>query len=180
MKDKVFPNIKHTHMKFTHLLQTKTGKLFLATGFTFPLFNNVQLALIIFMISFAADFATGVLASYIEVKNGTKKMPKSGRVFNSEEARRSTVKFVGYTMFILCAYGLEILFFNKSYSFSGLSTKSLTITEIAIGISTAFEMYSVVVENLKRAGFDILGQAKTISTSLSSIYKKITEQWQTK
>lgn len=177
MKTKEFPSTKRTYMKLQHLLQTNTGKLFLLTGFTFPLLNNLQLALLIFIGTYIADFATGILASYVEIKNGTKPMPKSGRVFSSEEARKTVVKGVGYALFILCAYGLEVVFFDKDVKLGQLSTKSFGLCELAIGFSTVIEMYSVLIENLKRAGWDIIGQVKGISTALSTTYNKLKSQW---
>lgn len=176
-EEKVFPNINKTYMKLNTLLQTNSGKIFLLTGFTFPLLNNIQLALLIFIGAYVADFGTGVYASYVEVKNGTKSRSKSGRVFNSKEARETLTKGIGYTLFILSALALEVVFFDKNIKLGDLSSKEFGLTELAIGFSTVIEMYSVLMENLKRAGWDILGQVKTISTSLSTIYTKIKGQW---
>lgn len=164
-------------MKISTILQSNTGKLFLASSFAFPLLNNLQLALIIFIGTYIADFLTGVLASYVEIKNGTKPMPKSGRVFSSEEARKTVIKGVGYALFILCSYALEIVFFDKDIKIGQMSTKSFGLCELAIGFSTVIEMYSILVENLKRAGFDILGQVKNISTTLSTTFNKLKSQW---
>lgn len=177
MKDKEFPSTKNTYMRLNSLLNTPTGKIFLVSSLTFPLLNNLQLALLFFIGAYIADFFTGILASYVEVKNGVKARPKSGYIFESKEARKTLVKGVGYTLFILSAFALEAIFFDNSMTLGNLSTKKFGLTELAIGLATVIELYSVLIENLKRAGWDILGQVKAISTSLSTTFTKIKEQW---
>lgn len=160
-------------MKLNLLLGTWVGRVFLASTITFPFLSNLQLSIIIFAIAFIIDFLTGWLASYIEIKNGIIEPPKSGYSFQSSEARKSAVKFVGYVLFILSALALESLFFDKKVTLSNLSTKSFGITELAIGFCTVIEMYSAVIENMTRAGFDIIKKVSKVIDSVKEFVEKV-------
>lgn len=169
-----FLNIyKHTYMKIKLLFSSWVGRIFLVRALAFPALSSVQIALLILLGAFIADFLTGWLASYMEIKRGEKVMPPSGFAFESAKARDSVVKAIGYIFLILGSLALEYLFFDKKFEFTNLSSKRLGITELIIGFCVAVELYSTVVENMKRAGFDIVGKATSAATTLWDMVRKI-------
>lgn len=160
-------------MKITSLLQTNTGKAFILTSLSFPLLSNTQLSLLIFLGAFVMDFLTGVLASYIEVKNKTRELPKSGYILESSRARETVVKGIGYTIFIMSALGLEYLFFDKAITLGSLSSKSFGLVDLAIGFCAIIEIYSTLIENLKRCGWDLIGKAQALTTTVWDLINKV-------
>lgn len=160
-------------MKFKLLFSSWAGRSCLISAFAFPVLNNIQLALVILLGAFIADFLSGWLASYMEIKRGEREMPKSGYSFESTRARESVVKAIGYIILILGSLALEHLFFDKKFEFSNLSSKSVGVTELIIGFCVAIELYSTMVENMKRAGFDIVGKVTNAATSLWDVFRKI-------
>ncbi len=165
--------LKHIFMKFIHLFQSWAGGVALFATVTLASFTTLQVLFIIFFAAVTFDFITGVLASYMEVKRGEVEVPKSGYIFESKRARSSGVKLVGYLSLILCVYIVNNIFFNKTFDFEYIKTKNLTLTEITIAICAAIEIYSAFVENLKRAGFDILGKISKIADSIWSVFRKV-------
>lgn len=147
--------------------------LVLLTSITFPLLTNIQWGILIFSAAFMLDFFTGWFASYIEIKNGDKVMPKSGYAFESVIARKSLVKGVWYILFIFSAYVLEMMFLDKKITAGTLTTKTFGFTELAIGFCTGIELYSTLIENGKRMGFDIIKKVETIADSFWALKKKI-------
>lgn len=161
-------------MKYEVLLSSFSGRMFLLSAFTFPIFNTLHWALILLLAAFIADFLTGWLATYQEIKRGEKPMPASGRTFESTKARDSVVKGIGYILLILGSAAIEYVFFDRKFQFNSLTSKSFGVTELVIGFCFAIEMYSTLVENMKRAGFDIIGKAGKLIDSFWSFKKKIT------
>jgi len=164
---------KHLFMKLLLLFQTWGGRILLSLTVLLSTFTTLQVLLTIFFIAYTVDFLTGVLASYIEVKNGTAVRPDTGFILESKKMRSSVVKLIGYTLVILLIYTVDSLFFNKTFNFSYLKTKTLTLTEITIGACIAIEAYSSIFENLKRAGFDIIGKVSTIADSIWKVFRKV-------
>lgn len=164
---------KHLFMKLLLLFQNWGGRLLLFFTLVLPTFTTLQVLLILFFIAYTVDFLTGVLASYIEVKNGTEDKPDTGFILQSKKMRSSVVKLIGYSLVILLIYTVDSIFFNKGFDFSYLKTKTLTLTEITVCACIAIEAYSAVFENLKRAGFDILGKITTIADSGWKLFRKV-------
>lgn len=159
--------------KLEILASSLTGRIFLFSAVTLPALSNIQLALILLLGAFIADFLTGWLANYMEIKRGDKPMPPSGRSFESKKARESVVKGIGYILFILGAASLEMLFFDRKFEFTKLSSKSFGVTELVIGFCFVVEAYSTIVENLKRAGLDIVGKVGNMADATWKLINKI-------
>lgn len=168
-----FYNYKTPTMKFSLLFATPIGRTFLLSAFTIPIFTSLQTSIIILLGAFVLDFLTGILASYIEIKNGSKPMPVSGFVFTSAKARDSIVKAIMYMVVILGAYALEYVFFDKKVGIKALSSRQFGITELVVCFCIAVEVYSAVVENGRRAGFDIIGKITGMATSLWDTFRKV-------
>lgn len=160
-------------MRIEILLNSSIGRALLVSAIAFPALNNIHIALLLLLGAFIADFFTGWLATYMEIKRGDREMPPSGRSFESKKARESVVKGIGYILLILGSTAIENIFFNRKFEFSSLSNRSLGVTELVIGFCFAIEMYSTLVENMKRAGFDIVGKVSAIADSVWGLIKKV-------
>ena len=109
------------------------------------------------MLFFILDFITGVIASYKEKRQKEKEDPslKKQSLISSDKLKLSAIKAFTYTSSILGVWGIEKVFFIKTFKFENISTQDLTVTLIFIGFCCAIEFYSIVFENFKRMGFDI-------------------------
>ena len=120
-------------------------------------FSTVQKALLLLLLFFILDFITGIIASYKEKKQKEKKNPKlkEQTLISSEKLKLSAVKAFTYASSILGVWGIERVFFIKTFKFENVSTEDLTVTLIFVGFCCSIEFYSIVFENFKRMGFDI-------------------------
>lgn len=120
-------------------------------------FSTVQKALLLLLLFFILDFITGIIASYKEKKQKEKENPKlkEQTLISSEKLKLSAVKAFTYASSILGVWGIERVFFIKTFKFENVSTEDLTVTLIFVGFCCAIEFYSIVFENFKRMGFDI-------------------------
>jgi phage-related holin len=124
---------------------------------TISLLTSVQKALILLFVFFILDFVTGILASWKEKREKEKEDPalKEESLISSDKLKLSAVKAFTYASSILGVWGIEKVFFIKTFKFDNISTENLTVTLIFIGFCCAIEFYSIVFENFKRMGFDI-------------------------
>jgi len=162
-----------TTMKIEILLGSYIGRLFLLTAFAFPVLTNLHIALFILLAAFIADFFTGWLATYMEIKNGIRPMPESGLTFESKRARESAVKGITYILLILGSAAIEFVFFDRKFNFQKFTSKEFGVTELVIGFCFSIELYSTIMENMKRAGFDVAAKVSKASESILSLIKKI-------
>ncbi len=137
--------------------------------------TSCQLAIFFLLGLMAADFGTGVFASWVIWKNDP---TKEGLKFikhgiSSDKIRLSLVKSVTYFMFIICAYGLEYIFKIKSFRAETYTDHQVTLTLIAIAIACAIEFYSIIFENLPKAGFSIESNVKKIYAVAKSVMSAI-------
>jgi hypothetical protein len=167
------------------LVTTKTGIMVLLPTISYyaiadDLINAWKLLGIVFII----DFVTGIYASFIGNRNKKKGKGELESGFlkkcllfietvTSEKLRNSVVKAIGYILFIMLIYGTEKVFLIKSFNFFNISDKNWTITLVALGFCTAIEIYSIIFENIKRAGYDIAGAFVKILTRYKTIKKEI-------
>jgi len=129
-------------------------------------------ALILLGVFFAMDFLTGLGASYIEFKNDVSHYPDDEKryLLSSSKFRLSIVKFITYGLAALIARGIEWAFIPGEFETNEHLNK-MTLTTIVIGICCAIEIYSILFENIKRMGFDIIQKIKTISNEGWRFYK---------
>jgi hypothetical protein len=153
-------------IKIEPILTQPLGCFLMLSAISLTLLSTIQLSLIFLFISFCIDFLSGIYASWIEFKN--KKIEINTYLIESKKLRKSISKAIAYMVFIGFVYGIEILFFIKSFSIS-VSGANLTITLVAIGACIAIEFFSVL-ENMKRCGFDLLGK---ISKAAQNVWKII-------
>lgn len=103
-------------------------------------------------------------------------MPGSGKryVIQSSKLRLSAVKFITYGLVTLVARGVEWVFVAQEFE-PHTSLNKMTLTTMAIGFCCAVEVYSIIFENIKRMGFDIIEEVKKIYKKVMSIKKEFTE-----
>ena len=152
------------------MFKTPIGVSLIIPSISLALLSNLQLILLLMLIAYIVDFGTGILASWIEHKKGNEKL----KVYfiESEKLRKSVVKAICYMLFIAGVYLFEKAFFIKSIAITSVSDKELTITSIAVAFSFAIEFFSIL-ENLKRSGFDIIGQFKNGAKKIHSLIKSV-------
>ena len=160
-------------MKIEIILSSYIGRMFLLTSFAFPVLTNLHLALFILLAAFISDFFTGWLATYMEIKRGDRPMPESGSSFESKRARESVVKGIGYILLILGSAAIEYVFFDRKFNFQKFTSKEFGVTELVIGFCFSIELYSTIMENMKRAGFDVAAKVSKASESIWALIKKV-------
>jgi len=150
------------------MFSKSTSLYFIIPTITIPLLTNLQLALVLMFIAYVVDFATGILASYIEQK----KNPQVIKFYfiQSSKLRKSVVKAITYMVMIGGVFLFEKAFFIKKFHFSHVSEQDLTVTLIATAFCFAIEFFSVL-ENLKRSGFDIIENGKKMVKVIKSLCK---------
>ncbi len=133
-----------------------------------------QQALIFLSLVITLDFATGLVASWMEFKKtGNKKTGQKKYVIESAKLRLTAVKFICYSMGILSAQCIQTIFFIKRIPAGHIATKDLTLTTVIIGYFCVIEIYSIFFENIKRMGFDIIEKTKVISNGICKLYNTI-------
>ena len=100
-------------------------------------------------------------------------MPESGSSFESKRARESVVKGIGYILLILGSAAIEYVFFDRKFNFQKFTSKEFGVTELVIGFCFSIELYSTIMENMKRAGFDVAAKVSKASESIWALIKKV-------
>ena len=139
--------------------------------------TNIYIMLLILLISWTADFGSGMLASWVEYKEKLKKGIDENHppyFIESSKIRNSIVKAVVYMLFIGLFMLFEMVFFKINITqLESFTNRQFTGTEIVIIICFLVEFWSIL-ENSKRAGFDIVGKIKSMLSSLLSVKEKVT------
>lgn len=123
--------------------------------------TDCQLAFFLLLIFLAADFLTGVIASWSIWKASKIDSSFWKTEFSSYKIRMSIIKTVTYFLLILLTYGIEVIFRIKTFE-NTLTEHEITLTLVSIAIACAVEFYSIFFENLPKAGFDIEKKVKAI------------------
>ncbi|RZJ33715.1 MAG: hypothetical protein EOO51_12550 [Flavobacterium sp.] len=147
---------------------------FATPSFSATKFTATQSTLILLLALFILDFITGIAASYIERNNAKKANPGKiiPRLISSEKLQRCGVKASIYGTGTLAVWGVEKVFFIKSFKFETVSEQGFTITMLVVAVFCATEFYSIFFENFKTMGFDIVDAVKKIR----GVKKELTEQ----
>ncbi|AEW85893.1 hypothetical protein FCOL_05340 [Flavobacterium columnare ATCC 49512] len=127
----------------------------LVSSISLGMVASIKTSLFVFFWTFILDFATGILASWVEHK----KMPVRVYVLQSSKMRESVVKAISYFVFIALIFGFEKAFGIKTFSILNISDNQFTLTTIAIAFCSFIEFFSIL-ENCKRSGFDIIGKSQ--------------------
>lgn len=167
--ESIFEEKQVMNFKLEPMLSHPAGIFLLVGSIALTTLSTVQLSLIFLFIAFVADFLTGVLASWIEWKN--EKLKLTAYLIESKKLRKSVGKAITYMAAISFTYGLELLFFIKSFNVA-VSDKKITITLVAVGVCIAIEFFSIL-ENGKRSGFDLLDKIKTTAKNVWNVINTV-------
>ena len=153
---------------------------------TISLLSTQKLAFYFLVIAYIVDFITGVVASFIERLKEEKKEQqvdsftwKEKVVYffdniSSDQMKRSIVKGIAYSVFIMCSYGIQFIFKIKPFSFS-FSELAWDLPLVAVAGAIVIELWSILLENFKRMGFDIIKIGLGMFSKTKEIKDKITE-----
>ena len=78
-------------------------------------------------------------------------------------------------MLVTLSYALEKIASIKPFNFESFSDASYTFSTLAAGFCIAIEVWSIFIENLPRAGFDIVKTFTKAFAKAKEIKKDITE-----
>lgn len=138
--------------------------------------TNIYIMLVVLLLAWTADFGTGILASWIEYKEKLKKEKDAEHppyFIESSKIRSSIIKAVVYMLFIGLFMLFEMVFFKINITqLESFTNRKFTGTEIVIIICFLVEFWSIL-ENSKRAGFDIVGKIKSMIKNLLSVKDEI-------
>lgn len=157
------------NFKIEPMLSHPAGLIILAGSITLAALSTVQLSLIFLFVAFLFDFITGIFASWIEWKN--KKLKIKTYLIESTKLRKSVGKAITYMAVISFTYGLELLFFIKSFNVA-VSDQKITITLAAVGVCIAIEFFSII-ENGARSGFDLIAKINSVAKSVWNIIRNV-------
>lgn len=154
-------------------------------------FSNETKAWYFLLFVYGLDFLTGVAASYHEnfkkekKKGSYQKILSSGLLvktlfkieffinnISSQKLRKSFIKVIGYTLFILLFFAIEHIFKIKSWTFESFSNLEWNLTLAAQASCIGTEIWSILFENFKRLGFDLV----KIITNMSNTYKNVKKE----
>ena len=153
---------------------------------TISLLSTQRLAFTFLVIAYLLDFITGVIASFIERLEEEKKIQevesftwKQKVIYffdniSSDQMKRSIVKGIAYSVFILCSHGIQFIFKIKPFSFS-FSDLVWDLPLIAVAGAIVIELWSILLENFKRMGFDIIKIALEMFSKAKEVKKEITK-----
>jgi phage-related holin len=145
------------------------------TVVTLSIFSSVQKAILLLFLFFILDFITGILASWREKKQAEKENPKlkETSLISSDKLKLSAIKAFTYASAILSIYGIEKVFFIKTFKIDTISDEDMTITLIFVGFCCAIEFYSIVFENFKRMGYDIVKKFTNTVTGVKRLISRL-------
>jgi phage-related holin len=153
------------------MASSPTGVISGSTIVVASVLTSIQKALLLLLLFFILDFITGILASWKIKKEEEKLDPtlKGTALISSDKLKLSAVKAFTYASAILGVWGIEKVFFIKTFKFDNVSTEDLTVTLIFTGFCCAIEFYSIVFENFKKMGFDISKRFLKVVNSIKKI-----------
>jgi phage-related holin len=153
------------------MASSPTGVISGSTIVVASVLTSIQKALLLLLLFFILDFITGILASWKIKKEEEKLDPtlKDKALISSDKLKLSAVKAFTYASAILGVWGIEKVFFIKTFKFDNVSTEDLTVTLIFTGFCCAIEFYSIVFENFKKMGFDISKRFLKVVNSIKKI-----------
>lgn len=171
MKEPLFTIYIKKTILVTKSLFTKQG-LVIATpiALTLPVLSTIQQALWLLFWLMVLDFITGVMASGHEKKEAEKTKPElvNESLISSEKLKKSGFKILLYMCSILAVYRVQKIFMIKSFSVS-FANIELSIALMVVLFWCLVELFSIVFENFKKMGFDVVKKISTIFSTVKTI-----------
>lgn len=131
--------------------------------------DQVQFIAMFFVFFLLLDYVTGIGASWIEHKRDPQKNIKVYYI-ESEKLRASGVKIIGYGLILVFAWFLNAVVFKSHITLWGY-TPLFSLFEIALLGCASIEFWSNI-ENIKRAGFDIVGKITNVFKTGWSLFRQ--------
>jgi hypothetical protein len=137
-----------------------------------PVISRPSKAILLLGFFLILDFITGIAANYFDVRKTSVKDDNIIKkyVIESSKLRLSIIKFITYGLALLIAYGIEWTFIADEFK-THLSIQKMTLTTIVTAFCCLIEVYSILFENIKRMGFDIIQKIEDIITKGWKLYK---------
>lgn len=123
--------------------------------------NFSQMLLTAFLLFYVMDYATGILATIIELKKEPEKLAErrerkpKGYWIESDRIIRGIVKMLIYLQILMFTYVFTFILKSKEIAIHS-SIIDLNLIQIVLILCIASEFVSNL-ENAKRAGFDVVG-----------------------
>jgi len=158
---------------------------------------HIEVQLLIFLSALLLiDFVTGIMVSFKIAKDKAKEDGKFVtkqntdhkfwprlmfkirfyyNVIESGKLRLSLLKMTMYMFAIIGAKTIQSMFKIKPFSFS-FSEAQFTITIVVISICCVFEVHSIVMENVKKLGWDLIDKIFSVFRSYKEIKKEFKEE----
>lgn len=183
-------------LAFKYLLFTQKGlSISLPTIAGVAALSDTTKAWYFLLIVYSIDFVTGIWGSYIiqmnveKTKDRYKKIKESTRLvkilysieffvnnISSQKLRKSIIKAVGYTLFILLFWAVQEVFKIKTWTFDSFSYMEWNLTLMAQAGCIASEIWSILFENLKKMGLDIVAKVTGMSKTYKELKKEIKQE----
>lgn len=153
--------------KIKHFIDTVIEFLSSAYGwltmiFTILITSDTTMLVSFFVSTLIADYFTGIYASYIEHK-------KSGDVAKvyiteSERLRESGTKVIGYLLIIVLSWFISNHIYLDTVKLFGV-IREFNVLQLSLIMCIGIEFWSNL-ENMKRAGFDVIGKFENITKNI--------------
>ncbi|MDN3665609.1 phage holin family protein [Algibacter miyuki] len=168
----LFLGIKKSKIVFFSLYTNK-GFFLIPIG-AVALVVNLKSAIHLLIALMIFDFITGIGASWSNKKKAEKADPtlEKKQLISSEKLKLSGVKMLLYGSTIWLAYKIEELFLIKTFTLD-FSEKELTLTIGVIAFWCMVELFSIIFENFKAMGFDVLKIVSKIFNTYKTAKKEI-------
>lgn len=132
--------------------------------------DKLELIAFFFVAFLLMDYATGIFASWVEHKADPKNNIKVYHI-DSEKLRASGVKIIGYGLIMMFAFFLNAVVFEDHVKVLG-HTPPMSVFEIALLGCAVIEFWSNI-ENVKRAGFDVIGKFTTVVKNVWLVVRQV-------
>lgn len=159
-------------------------------------FHLEKQVLLFLSVLIVIDFVTGILVSFKVAKDEAKKKGQFAtkettdhkfwtrllfkikfyyNVIESGRLRLSLLKTTMYMFAIIGAKTIQSMFKLKPFSFS-FSDAEWTLTIIILSICCVFEVHSIVMENVKKLGYDLIDKVFSVFKTYKDIKKEFKEE----
>lgn len=141
-----------------------------------PVLTQLQESLWLLFWLMVLDFITGIIASWFEKKKAEKLNPdlKKENLISSEKLKKSGFKTLLYICTIIAVFHAQKTFKLKTFQLS-FSELDLSPGTVMIFFWCMVEFYSIVFENFKKMGFDVMEKINNLIGVFKSTKSKIEE-----
>lgn len=144
-----------------------------------PIVVDIRAAAYVLAVLFAADFCTGVAASYFEWKKLPNKEDKwfmgKGEGFSSDKFKKMFIKLSIYMAAPWFLFQFQHAFMIKNFKYETFSEAEFTLPCALVLVFCLNELFSIFHENLPKCGFSLWRVIKKMLGAYKEIKTDITE-----